>query len=426
MDDLNNDIERYRRGELSPAEMHRLEKKALSDPFLADALEGAESVNAENFSADVRDLREGRIASRKTKMARLSSWRIAASVAFILISVGVLYTLLKRKEPVTLAKQESKILPLPVKKNQRPDTSLITPATKSKTNLLSLNRPPTALPSTPGDQKADSKSMNQAGQLQSVSRDILTDDKNTKPDEGMAKEKNMSAGRAAELKAEAAGPDKSLSSGAPLGIHKKIKPGVRIIHGAVRSAGDQAAIKGVNITIKGTTMGTLTDTRGNYQITLEDSSRLLVYSFIGFRTSEVNVKDQSTMDVQLFADSTAYSEIAVTDYGLVKDDEPPGYPTLQLAEPSGGKKLFDQYLQNNKRHPSGAVQKKTGGKVTLEFIIKNDGTLSDFTVIQGTGAGGNEEVIRLIKEGPKWLPNRQQNVPQDSKVRIQVRIAPSR
>ena len=40
MGDLRNDIERYSKGELSPAEMHELERKALSDPFLADALEG--------------------------------------------------------------------------------------------------------------------------------------------------------------------------------------------------------------------------------------------------------------------------------------------------------------------------------------------------------------------------------------------------
>ena len=56
MNDLKNDIERYRKGELTPSEMHALEKKALSDPFLADALEGASEINAEAFASDVHDL----------------------------------------------------------------------------------------------------------------------------------------------------------------------------------------------------------------------------------------------------------------------------------------------------------------------------------------------------------------------------------
>ena len=54
MADLKNDIEKYLRNELSPAERHALEKKALSDPFLADALEGGESFP--DFSTDVQKL----------------------------------------------------------------------------------------------------------------------------------------------------------------------------------------------------------------------------------------------------------------------------------------------------------------------------------------------------------------------------------
>ena len=50
MGDFENDIEKYRKGLLTEKEMHLLEKRALSDPFLADALEGAESIGSEDFS----------------------------------------------------------------------------------------------------------------------------------------------------------------------------------------------------------------------------------------------------------------------------------------------------------------------------------------------------------------------------------------
>ena len=51
-----NDIKRYREGSLSEAERHALEKKALHDPFLAEALEGAEQITAEEFAADLEDI----------------------------------------------------------------------------------------------------------------------------------------------------------------------------------------------------------------------------------------------------------------------------------------------------------------------------------------------------------------------------------
>ncbi|MFN5430483.1 MAG: hypothetical protein ACK498_07070, partial [Cyclobacteriaceae bacterium] len=58
MNDWKDDIEKYRKGELTPNEMYSLEKKALSDPFLADALEGAETISAKDFSEDMNELKK--------------------------------------------------------------------------------------------------------------------------------------------------------------------------------------------------------------------------------------------------------------------------------------------------------------------------------------------------------------------------------
>jgi len=56
MADLKDDIEKYLNGQLGPEERHALEKKALSDPFLFDALGGAESIGANEFLEAVRGL----------------------------------------------------------------------------------------------------------------------------------------------------------------------------------------------------------------------------------------------------------------------------------------------------------------------------------------------------------------------------------
>ena len=81
MDDLKNHIEKYLKGKLSPSEMRDLEMRALHDPFLADALEGAESIHPNEFARDVESLNKKISGSSSGRYWPL---RIAASIAIIL------------------------------------------------------------------------------------------------------------------------------------------------------------------------------------------------------------------------------------------------------------------------------------------------------------------------------------------------------
>src|SRR6188768_3728686 len=82
-----DDIEKYLSGKLTPAERHRLEVRALSDPFLAEALEGAESLAEAEFSKDLDQIHQ-KINTQK-KSVFLWPLRIAASVILI-VSIAVI------------------------------------------------------------------------------------------------------------------------------------------------------------------------------------------------------------------------------------------------------------------------------------------------------------------------------------------------
>src|SRR5687768_12599865 len=97
-----HDIEKYLRGELSPSEMHALEKEALSDPFLAEALEGIEQAGADNFLYDLHKINRSMHArmrkSRKhNKVISMWGWTsvIAATLVLIAISGFLVVSLLK-------------------------------------------------------------------------------------------------------------------------------------------------------------------------------------------------------------------------------------------------------------------------------------------------------------------------------------------
>ncbi|MBT8183462.1 MAG: carboxypeptidase-like regulatory domain-containing protein, partial [Eudoraea sp.] len=79
---------------------------------------------------------------------------------------------------------------------------------------------------------------------------------------------------------------------------------------------DQNAIPlpGVNIVVKGTTTGTQSDFDGNYSITASVGD-VLVFSYLGQRTTERTVGAQNTMNVQMEEDAQALEEVVVIGYG---------------------------------------------------------------------------------------------------------------
>ncbi|MBL6449829.1 SusC/RagA family TonB-linked outer membrane protein [Fulvivirga sp. 29W222] len=98
----------------------------------------------------------------------------------------------------------------------------------------------------------------------------------------------------------------------------------RVVSGKVTSEEDGSTLPGVNVLVKGTTTGTITDFDGNYKITVPDEAELL-FSFIGFLTEEVPVSGRSVIDVSLTTDITQLSEVVVTAAGIEANKRELGY-----------------------------------------------------------------------------------------------------
>ena len=95
---------------------------------------------------------------------------------------------------------------------------------------------------------------------------------------------------------------------------------------------------------------------------------------------------------------------------------------MRLAEPDGGRKAYDQYLEDKKIYPQQALENKIEGKVIIEFTVTTSGVLTDFNVIRKLGYGCEDEVIRLVKEGPKWKPTYIDNEAVESLVRVKTKF----
>lgn len=102
--------------------------------------------------------------------------------------------------------------------------------------------------------------------------------------------------------------------------------------GKVISSEDQGPVPGVNILIKGTSNGTITDVNGAYTINLETSNEILIFSFVGFATQEVSVNGRTQVDVTLVADAKQLSEVVVTALGIKREERSLGFSAQTVSE----------------------------------------------------------------------------------------------
>ncbi len=95
----------------------------------------------------------------------------------------------------------------------------------------------------------------------------------------------------------------------------------RVISGKVTSAEDGSPAPGVNVLIKGTTIGTATDAEGMYTLNVPAGNNTLVFSFIGFKTIELEIGALTVVDAVLEPDAVQLTELVVVGYGTqIKQD----------------------------------------------------------------------------------------------------------
>lgn len=101
----------------------------------------------------------------------------------------------------------------------------------------------------------------------------------------------------------------------------------RIISGTVTDESARTPMPGVNIIVKGTSIGALTDINGKYSISIPAQNAVLTFSFIGYEPMEITVTDKNVIDVTLTSITQALDEVIVIGYGVQKKSDLTGSVT---------------------------------------------------------------------------------------------------
>lgn len=169
-------------------------------------------------------------------------------------------------------------------------------------------------------------------------------------------------------------------------------------------------LMGASVSVKGTTIGTMTGLDGDYSITVPDGNGILVISYVGFSKQEVNIDQRKTIDIVLSEDSEILDEVVVVGYGVQKKINLTG----SVAAVSSAK-LENRATSNLSSSLSGLapgmnVSQTSGnpGDEEFKFQIRGVGSFEDsapLVLVDGSVASMNSvnpddvESISVLKDG---------------------------
>lgn len=449
------DIEKYHKGLLSAKQMHELEKAALDDPFLADALEGY-AVAGVNATADIAELKK-RLAE-KTEGAKVISingdrrkafpWlKAAAAVVIVAGSALLANQFLFNKKSDNIAQAE------PVKKEEikttdssvLPNTTVATGADTKATAPATPGMNPTEKLVTTSEDKSVSRKakkdeesdgntavrdqtadistknpapvVNELAKIETEQPKIKTAEPNKPGQQEIARQevKNKPANtykKQADNKDVASGQstmqDGELKQNRSVAASPKTDDQYRnnatnTFRGRITDA-NNTGVPFANVTNPQDNVGTYSDARGYFNLTYPDTVLNVQVRSIGFENNNVQLKNNVVNNQVILQDDRSLSEVVINTQkpnAAARSQEP--NVKMEESEPTDGWDNYDSYLANNLNPPEEFKTKQANkAEVAVSFEVDKNGEPANFKIEKSLCAKCDKEAIRLIKDGPKW------------------------
>ncbi len=445
------DIEKYHKGLLSQKEMHDLEKAALDDPFLADALEGYTTPGV-NVATDMEYLKK-RLSERvdNKKVIPLSTGRtnyyrflrVAAMLVFVAGAAFLIYQFgfnnnnsneIAQAEPTkNVEKSIPDSLSEAITTESEPSAEVKSILeTKDEKNIITTNNNSSG--GTIGNNNVKEKAISATPKnnaIVSVSPDIspapsknddvskktgiVTEKKAIVLDE--AKDLTKAKQENAEIITDDKITDKQLAgiskTNRAVAASKKaeeqngINKAANIYRGRVTDE-NNVGVPFANVTNLNANTSTYTDANGYFSLNYPDSLLNVQISSIGFENNNVQLKN-TTIDntIVLQENQNKLSEVVVVGYNSKKRSAKKEESfKVEENEPIDGWGNYDLYLTNNiqlpKDYKSISDQKDI---VQLSFEVNKKGQPINIKIEKSLCNSCDIEAIRLLKVGPKWIRN---------------------
>ena len=408
------DVEKYHKGLLSPREMNDLERAALDDPFLADALEGygATGVNVSSDLSELEKKLEERISDSKViglapSMTSFKWWQLAAAV----VVLGVLGYFIFQLST------DNKNRDVAVKMEEKKPAAPVSPIKADSNKSASVESTGVVANNKQADTQAKSTLGKKAIVLPKSILDVNKKDlavERTKPARNYKAENDsininqpasgVSAPAAAMEKRSAISDDKQteryLSSKKEAVSNNQQR--TNYFNGRIKDVNNNP-LPFANITITRNNIGTYADAQGRFTLVSPDSVLNVQVRSVGFENAMVQLKNNvESNDVVLQENKTVPDKVlslqkADTSRSRMADIQ------FEELEPADGWSNYNTYLVNNINVPGDLKRKEESeGQVQLSFEVSQEGNPINIRVEKSLCEKCDEEAVRVVKQGPKW------------------------
>lgn len=405
-----DEIRSYVLGQMNRDEMHAIEKAALEDPFLEDAIEGMrEALQNHGEPAVMTPLATLKTAlEEKTRAPKVvplfqQSWIKIAAAAIVLVIAGTwMYnSSTQKQESQPLAVQpsapdqlsqtdggtisgnlkdslgisatiENKIDPKDLKPAEP-----VYPAVVIRENAKALNN--REYRNDLGKRSADTLSVI-AKSNANTEESIVQNDEVTKAEELSKPPVAVSANKE--------------EAGDKVGAFTNT-----VFKGKVVDPANNP-LSNVVITPLNSKQSFLTDQNGFFQIPVTEPQITVTVSSVGYNSRNFQLNNQSLLNqLSLEPTTNKLSEVVITQPKKDRSNALKRAPSVsfQAASPEGGWVEFEKYVEANNK-----LKGTRQGQVVVSFAINRKNELSDFRIEQSAHPDLDAEAIRLIKEGPTW------------------------
>lgn len=347
-------IGQYLRDGQKGREANRLEREALSDPFLYEALEGLTTVDGEHEEVvmKLQGRLKGKASVRRRRMPVY--WWAAAS---LLLVGGVALWLLRGPE----------------EEIQMTEVPWMTDSLEVVHPVVELAKEEKAEP------VADRK------RIASGSDEVRAD--------------QMVMEEVCDVKVVARSARAVVATSAPVRME-------RIVRGlVVDSVGN--ALPGV--TVFSGKQGSATDQWGRFQFKADDTVRQLTASYIGMKSRNYTVPDSGDMRITMSPDDLALSEVVVTGLMAKRRTSLVGSVTT-VQTGNNWAPVFYRYVADSLRYPADALSRKIEGEVVLSLNFNRKGKLGRIRVVQKLFPSCDREAVRIVEDYPGPWDIRKENV----------------
>ncbi|MFZ1785396.1 MAG: TonB family protein [Ferruginibacter sp.] len=426
------DIEQYLAGGLSPLQMHAMEKAALDDPLLSEAMEGYAVMKDKSWKNDLVALRMQ--LAQKTETAKIiplhkpknNWWKTAAAIFIVGSGITVTYVLTRNKaedkpnqqiaQTVTqnntdLSKTEPET-PVSTIQSLNPSASSAKEELLVNNNQATTNRNESESKVAPMSTVAETNGTTDLEDLASVSasKDTAVSTPSPAKTEAPGAGNTATAGevvtnkaKAAEMEAVASRSQKKLPN-----ANDKKEATLNNYFTAQVLAPDNTPLPFTNISIKKENFGTYADAQGMVRLVSTDSMLLIDIKSVGYLPRTYALRNnQAQTKIILQEDVVALQDRVVIGNANVSKNQQSRRARLVTdsavnIEPADGWENYNTYVANNLYIPESSIKKDFHGEVELSFDVKPNGTISNLRVSKSSGAEYDEAAKRLIMEGPQW------------------------